>query len=40
MPPSGTHSRPTIPELLKRGAREFGQEEYVVTPDVYAGRDR
>jgi acyl-CoA synthetase (AMP-forming)/AMP-acid ligase II len=34
MPPSGTQSRLTIPELLKRGAREFGREEYVVTADA------
>jgi acyl-CoA synthetase (AMP-forming)/AMP-acid ligase II len=35
MPPSDTRSCPTIPELIKRAAREFGQEQYVVTP---AGR--
>ncbi|MDL4816529.1 class I adenylate-forming enzyme family protein [Actinomadura opuntiae] len=43
MPPADTESRATIAGLLKRGAREFGQERYLVTPTdglSYAEADR
>jgi acyl-CoA synthetase (AMP-forming)/AMP-acid ligase II len=42
MPPDEL-ARPTIPELLKRAAREFGEEQYVVTPTsrlTYAEAER
>ncbi|MFB4300929.1 class I adenylate-forming enzyme family protein [Actinomadura sp. NTSP31] len=43
MPPADTESRATIAELLRRGAREFGEERYLVTPTdrlTYAEADR
>jgi acyl-CoA synthetase (AMP-forming)/AMP-acid ligase II len=43
MPPADTESRATIAALLKRSAREFGQEQYLVTPTdrlSYAEADR
>ncbi|MEU9017115.1 class I adenylate-forming enzyme family protein [Actinomadura sp. NPDC048394] len=43
MPQADTEPRPTVPELLRRGAREFGRERYLVTPTdhlTYAEADR